>query len=655
MKTILKVYCRLLLVIVPVVFLPIVVDGFGFGKNWFLVAMVALGLLIWGIGLILNKDKPNIRWSPVMSWLVVWLLWATVSFFLETVGVRARTAMGLPGWATVLGLVGGVFLWLQTMEKGEEDRALKYLTIVGLVVALVSLVIFLIPAKKLPINFPLNNPLISVTSQWSLVGGTVAELWLLVVLVWAWGQKLWTKIKGREKYISEAILGGFFLLVTLLDVYKLFKVGLGSLDLRSSWMIAVEALKQKPLMGSGIGNFVEAFYWWRPIQFNSSPIWANVYQWSGSWLLQVWTELGLVGLVTWFFVWWQGWKRQVDRKNRIKVMLLGLVLLILPFNLVGLLLWLWLAVGSGEGKVKELPVSFKVGEKGFNVAPTAILVLMVVGVAFGGYWWTRILVGEIYFRQSLVAAAKNDGGQTYNLQIKAISQNVNYAEYRRVYSQTNIALASSMLSNKGISEEDKQKAVVLIQQAVREAKAAVAMDNKNPAYWSNLAVVYKQLVGMVDGASDWGIQAYSQAMALDPVNPMLRLDFGGLLYALGGYDEADRLFEQAVTLKNDFANGWYNWAYTAKQQKKLTEAVARLTQALALVSPESGDYQKASGELADWKKELAATTPVAGTSPETLKLPEAIPSGTKSVNVPKTGLEPPVGEVTPTPMPTGTQ
>ena len=81
MKAILKIYSRLLLALMPVIFLPVVINGFGFGKNWFLVVAVALGLLIWGVGLVLDKDKPKINWSPVMGWLAVWLVWATISFF----------------------------------------------------------------------------------------------------------------------------------------------------------------------------------------------------------------------------------------------------------------------------------------------------------------------------------------------------------------------------------------------------------------------------------------------------------------------------------------------------------------------------------------------------------------------------------------------
>ena len=146
---------------------------------------VALGLLIWGTGLILDKDRQKINWSSTMSWLLVWLLMASFSFFLELVGVRIRTATNVSGWGTILGMVGATFLWLQTAEKGEEDRALKYLTVVAIIVALVSLVVFLIPTKKLPINFPTNNPLISITDRWSLVGESMGELWLLIVVEWA--------------------------------------------------------------------------------------------------------------------------------------------------------------------------------------------------------------------------------------------------------------------------------------------------------------------------------------------------------------------------------------------------------------------------------------------------------------------------------------
>jgi tetratricopeptide (TPR) repeat protein len=301
---------------------------------------------------------------------------------------------------------------------------------------------------------------------------------------------------------------------------------------------------------------------------------------------------------------------------------------------------------------REFGVVLKVGESGKNGGPWVVGTVVIIVVIFGAFWWTKMLLGEIYMRNSLVAASNNDGGATYNWQIKAIGMNVNNADYRKTYSQTNLALATSLLSNKELSDDQKQKASVLVQQSVSEAKAAVALDTLNPAYWSNLATIYQQLVGSVDGSADWSSQAYNQAMALDLANPFLRLSYGGLLYALGRYDQADRLFEQVVSLKSNLANGWYNWAYSAKNLNQLGNAVARLNQAVSLVPVTSGDYATASKELDTWKAEYDASVKQQAAQQkqaETLKVPSALPSGTNSqIQVPNAGLQPPTGEVLPT-------
>lgn len=269
----------------------------------------------------------------------------------------------------------------------------------------------------------------------------------------------------------------------------------------------------------------------------------------------------------------------------------------------------------------------------------------------------RMFLGEVYLRRSLVAAGENKGGETYDLQIKAIGMNPNIANYRRIYSQTNMALAQNILVTKDISDEDRQKAGVLVQQAVREGKAAIALEGANASYWENLGEIYKKLIGVVDGSADWAFQALQQAAFLDPINPLTKLNLGGLLYSARRFEEADRVFEEVVVNKQDFANGWYNWAYSAKNLNKLEVAIQRLNQALALVPAETGDFEKASGELAVWKKEYEellkkqGQTQGSAPTPETLKTAEPIPTAGKEekVDVPKEQLEPPEVTVMPTP------
>jgi Tfp pilus assembly protein PilF len=175
------------------------------------------------------------------------------------------------------------------------------------------------------------------------------------------------------------------------------------------------------------------------------------------------------------------------------------------------------------------------------------------------------------------------------------------------------------------------------------------LDNQNTLYWQNLASIYRQLIGVVDGAPDWSYQSYQQALAFDPTNPMLSLDMGGLLFSAGKYSDAERAFETVAMNKSDYANGWYNWAYAAKQQGKLDVAVQRLAQAVALVPIDSGDYDKASKELDVWKKEYNDAVKKQQAqqqqqkAPETLNAPALLPTGTKEekVNVPAADLQPP--------------
>jgi len=346
--------------------------------------------------------------------------------------------------------------------------------------------------------------------------------------------------------------------------------------------------------------------------------------------------------------------------------LIGGVVLFTPITLIGIMMLVWL-LAQKMSEIRNAGLVVKMGEKGFNGAPWVVGLLLAGGSLYAGYWMTRVMLADVYMRQSLVAAAKNDGGTTYNLQIKAIGMNPANADYRRMYSQTNLALATSLLSVETLSDEDKEKASVLIQQAVREGKAAVSLDQQSSIYWSNLAAIYRGIVGAVEGAADYAYQAYTQAVALDPVNPSLRLELGGLLFAAERYDEADRAFEEVVVNKQDFANGWYNWANSAKKMNRIDLAVQRLTQAVALVPKESGDYEKAAKELEEWKKEYEAAVKQAQAQqqqqqqkqPETLKTPEPLPTigVEEEVNIPASDLEPPADVVTPTvaPSPTGSQ
>jgi tetratricopeptide (TPR) repeat protein len=660
MNTIFKYYLRGIFLLFPIVFIPNVIDGFGFGKNLVLMAMALVALVMWVIKLILDKEK--IIKTNKLFWLsLIFVIWSGISFFRLASGIKIQSLMSPLGMGTLLSLFVLFFVLLQVNKKEETEKQFLFLTISGLVVGLTSLVVFMLPANKLPLLIPRENPLVSINSAWSLVGSILAEAILLFLLVFGWLKKLLAKIKEKAEvmtYLTDAVAVAFFGLLFLLDIYRIVKLGWGVLDLNSAWVIAVEAFKRRPLFGVGIGNFTEAFNLFRPASYNLGKYWSSVFSVSSMGILQIWTELGIIGLFLVSYLVAMVLKLRKSA-NFWQLILILIAVLFLPLNLISVFLLVWLL--STFLEKKETKLILNVGENNFNVMPYLIAGLTIIGIGFSGFWIGKMFLGDFYMRQSLVAASKNDGAKTYELQIKAIVINPNLASYRKLYSQTNLALTQSLLNNEDISDVDKEKASTLVQQAVREAKAAIELDQKNPEYWYNLAGIYKSLIGLVEGSADWSYQAYQQAIVLDPVNPVLQLDMGGLFYAAGNYEQADRSFEEAVVNKNDYANAWYNWANSAKKLNKLEAAVFRLEQALKLVPADSGDYETASKELEAWKKELdeavkkqtelAKQQQTEQKEPETLKTAEPVPTmgEEERVNVPAEELNPPVVEPEVTP------
>ena len=56
MEKILKIYIRIVMLVFPLFFLPIVLDNYGFAKNWFLGISLGVGIALWVAKMIISKD-----------------------------------------------------------------------------------------------------------------------------------------------------------------------------------------------------------------------------------------------------------------------------------------------------------------------------------------------------------------------------------------------------------------------------------------------------------------------------------------------------------------------------------------------------------------------------------------------------------------------
>jgi predicted Zn-dependent protease len=188
----------------------------------------------------------------------------------------------------------------------------------------------------------------------------------------------------------------------------------------------------------------------------------------------------------------------------------------------------------------------------------------------------------------------------------AISQNQYIGRFHIIYSQTNLALALSLVAainkpdNTSSDEQktkDRQLVAQLISQSIREAKLATSLNANNVLAWENLARIYNQLIGTAQGADTWTITSYKKAIELDPKNPILRLELGSIAMKQKAYDEAIAQFKQAVMLKKNYANAYYNLANAYKVNGNTAEAIEALQQTQRYTMNGSTDYEKVSQEI----------------------------------------------------------
>lgn len=615
--------------------LPIFTSPFDFGKQIFLLAVSFSAFVLFAAKAIKNKGFSFVKGKTILFLGALFLV-SIISTFLNSTN-KISSLISFSGAGSLLLLIIFYFL-VQNLPKVR--LVVISLLLSGVIMSLLSLILFG-GAFKFPLLFPSLN--LAVSENFSLSGSLLAQAIFLSLLI-PIGFAL-----AYEYFLEKKIV--FSVLCFAANIIILAGLGIGIHLLSSSskpillpgeigWNIAMETIKNTKyaLFGVGPGQFAAAFTLFKPLTFNLTPLW-NLKFASSNWFFQLLTETGLLGLLIYFLLSWEVVKKEISAIRKavpsFLTLALGLSLIaflviqfFLPINFTLLfvfivLLALFEAVRMDGEKRKHIDLA--------PLGDTIYLFLIFPLIIWGAllFFGFKLSFANAIFVNSIKAANRNDGAKTYDLQIKAIKTDPSSVTYHIAYSQTNFALANALASKKDLTDNDRNTITQLIQQSIREAKSAIALDPSNSGGWENIAGLYRNLINFAQGADVWTVSAYQEAVKLDPLNPQLRLDLGGVYFSQKNYSGAILAFNQAASLKPDFANAHYNLANALKEAGAFADAVREYGAALSLVKIDSNDYQKVSSELEEVKKKLpVAPTPTPGT-PETLSTPKPPAKGIK--------------------------
>jgi tetratricopeptide (TPR) repeat protein len=614
--------------LVPLFFLPITSDFFTASKQILLVGLAVLATLAWATQTVLRRQ---IRLSAGPA--LVPLLLLVGIYILSALFQSPNLIQAARGQVSTIAALTLIYLaTTSTLQVSANiNRTFNALFLALIIAGAIHLMAYLGVLQLLPVYWleaPLFNP----------AGGPLPLLTFIIpVLPGAVIFGLRGSGFQRLLALTAALIAVIAGILALAQIMPSGQSPLIKLPFGAGWLIALENLKslRTALLGTGPETFANSFNILKPAYLNQGQFWSLRFTRSSNELLMIFSTVGIFGLLTYVWALGRTWLRHFGTKELDSLESgaiawgLGLSLLLqlwVPANLVLLsLTFVFLALATIDLKsarqVKDVVLSLFAAEvvsvekqelpeqsatpRGTEVLPWFWLALAIAIAALALALHAPAYGASLLDYQSMRADSEGRTQEAYQLQVRAVQLNPYDATMRVNYSRGNFYLASSLASrSEQLSDQEQAAISELVQLAVSEAKAATNLDPYNSVVWENLGNIYRELISLDEKAVEWAVAGYTRAIQLDPANPSLRLRLAGLYYALGNYDQAIVLGQQAATLKPDLANAHYNLAVAFRDKGELQAAAASMQQTLNLLDPQSDDYAQVESQLAQIMAQL---------------------------------------------------
>lgn len=627
----------LLFILFPIVFTNITTDTFVLPKQSILIfGMIALAIL-FGIKNFL-ESKVRLRRTPFDLPFVLLI----ISVFLSSIFAVSK----FDSFQNFVPFLFAAFSYFAITNNTRNEKSLLFLLLSlltgGALASLISIASFF-NIFVFPFDFAKVKTFTTLGTSMDL------SIYLFLLLPTAI-YFLLPFIKRKSLKLSESnnknlpqifgiIVTSLIILVGFIaSVYSVLKLQPPIiLPLETGFQTAFAAISQDSgrfiqglLFGSGYGEYMNVFTRFKQASFNSSPYWNLTFFRSSTFVLELLATTGLLGLLSFLFL---CFKVARERPLFIPLLIVLATTFVIPFSfyhiaLIFFLLGIYASfkgltdhpkyfdveiklVALRRGFISFLPESTgrnKESEKILSYIVFAIILLFSVGF---GFLTTKFLIANVTFQKSLVAASQNNGSLTYKYQSDAITAYRYSDVYQRIFSQTNLALASSLVSSipqgSSVSAQTTQTVYTLVQQSINAARQATTLSPQNAIDWQNLSNIYRNLIGFGQNADSFAVVAAQQAEQLDSTNPQEYINLGGIYYQLGSWDNAQTQFQLAANLKQDFPNAYYNLGHTLLQKGDLKGALAQFQIVKQLVANDPTNLAKINAEISDLQSQIGKT------------------------------------------------
>jgi len=393
------------------------------------------------------------------------------------------------------------------------------------------------------------------------------------------------------------------------------KLGPVPVDVRPSWQgtygIAIQSLKEYPLLGVGPGLFSREWVKYKDRSVNSTAYWDVDFNNGVGYIPSQIVSSGLLGALAWFIflviLAKQGFRALITLFNKnpreiyflaITVAMLylwtslliysvGPVILMFTFIFTGL----FVAYKVFNGTTNSITISFSIYPKLKMPFTFLIVVLGLIGIAVGygrfeNYRALRAL------NQSFDFETKGNVPEAINTVNKAISYDGRDVYHRHASDMYFSAFtrASSVLSSG--NEEEIRTIAGYFGSAVFEAQKAISYDPTNYLNYLKLGNVYESVVSVkISGAYDEAKVAYQKSFYLNPNSPAIPYVLARLEVIDNNVPKAIEYLNQSLSIKPNYSPARYFLGLAYLKMDKQDLALVELENAFKL-DPDNNELKE---------------------------------------------------------------
>jgi len=387
--------------------------------------------------------------------------------------------------------------------------------------------------------------------------------------------------------------------------------GISNAEVRPSWSstmsVVGQSIKENALFGSGPNTFNQSWLLHKPSGINETIFWDTNFS-SGIGLIpSLFATTGVLGILAWiFFLFmfvWIGVKAifsessdMFSRYLTLSSFLVALFLWIMSIiyvpslSIVTLAFFftgIFAAMLRQEGIVKTKDIVLSDHPK-VSFISVIVLVVALIALLTLGYSIVQKTVSLVHFQKSVRILQVDQDIVAAEIEMVKAIQWAEYDIFYRGLSEINLIKVNELLNRPGITPESIRDEFQLnIGNAIENARRATQISPNNYQNWITLAQVYAALVPdpfRIPGAYDNAKSTYERAMEVAPSSPLIPLLLARLEASNGDLEKAGEYANQAISLKQNYAEAHFLLAQIAVTEGNVGSAIPAL-ETTVILSP----------------------------------------------------------------------